>query len=182
MKTLIIFLVVSIPVVYYSRRNIFKINTHGFYRFLAWECIAWLFACNMFVWFKDFFSLHQMISWILLIYSIIVLIPGVIQLKKMGQSKEERKDDALYAFEKTTQLVDTGIYKYIRHPLYSSLIFLTWGILLKQPDLILFLVAAFSTICLYITARRDEKECIGYFGDTYREYMKRSKMFVPYVF
>lgn len=31
----------------------------------------------------------------------------------------------LFAFEKTSTLVYSGIFKYIRHPLYSPLIFLT---------------------------------------------------------
>ena len=37
-------------------------------------------------------------------------------------------------------------------------------------------------VMLYITAIFDEKECIVYFGDKYKEYMKRSKMFIPYIF
>jgi protein-S-isoprenylcysteine O-methyltransferase Ste14 len=35
---------------------------------------------------------------------------------------------------------------------------------------------------LFLAARRDEVECLAYFGDAYRAYMERSKMFVPYLF
>jgi protein-S-isoprenylcysteine O-methyltransferase Ste14 len=38
------------------------------------------------------------------------------------------------AIEKTTILVTTGAYRYIRHPLYSSLLFLAWGIFFKAPS------------------------------------------------
>jgi protein-S-isoprenylcysteine O-methyltransferase Ste14 len=31
------------------------------------------------------------------------------------------------------------------------------------------------------TARADEAECVRYFGQPYREYMKRTRMFVPWL-
>jgi len=53
-------------------------------------------------------------------------------MKKIGKPGMNRDNKALYQFEKTSELIDTGIFKYIRHPLYSSLLFLTWGIFLKN--------------------------------------------------
>ena len=44
------------------------------------------------------------------------------------------------------------------------------------------IVALLSSGFLYLTALRDELECIEYFGDDYRRYMKRSKRFVPFIF
>jgi len=34
----------------------------------------------------------------------------------------------------------------------------------------------------YLTSRYDEKECIAYFGEKYTGYMKRTRMFIPFVF
>lgn len=34
---------------------------------------------------------------------------------------------------------------------------------------------------LYLTALFDEKECVKYFGNRYREYMKRTKRFIPFI-
>ncbi|HOW30982.1 MAG TPA: isoprenylcysteine carboxylmethyltransferase family protein, partial [Bacteroidales bacterium] len=84
-------------------------------------------------------------------------------------------------FEKTTELVETGLYQYVRHPLYGSLIFLTWGVLLKHPTTQLIVVASVTTLFYFLTARKDELECIAYFGEKYSAYMKRSKMFIPFV-
>jgi protein-S-isoprenylcysteine O-methyltransferase Ste14 len=114
--------------------------------------------------------------------SIYVVLAGIYYLRKKGGSKQERADNTLYAFEKTNQLVDSGIYRYIRHPLYSSLLYLTWGIFLKHITLSLCIIALLSSVFLYITARLDEKECIRYFGNQYADYMKKSKMFIPFVF
>lgn len=181
-RSLIIFIILSIPVIYISRRNIYKIRSHGFYRFLSWECILWLFSINIFFWFKDPFSPGQLISWILLIYSIFPVVAGIMELKKAKRSFTDRNSEELFDFERTSELVQTGIYKYIRHPLYSSLLFLTWGIWLKNTNMTLLFIALASSIFLFFTAKMDEKECKAYFGQAYRNYMKKSKMFIPYLF
>lgn len=181
MTNLLIFGLLSFPVICISKRNLFKPKSHGFYRFLSWECILWLFASNYRLWFNDPLSTHQIFSWLLLFIAIYPVIAGTIQLKKKGNSGKLREDQTLFQFEKTSTLVDSGIYKYIRHPLYSSLIFLTWGIFLKNTTLFLFVIAAFSTVFLYLAARFDEKECLEYFGEKYTGYMKRSKRFIPFL-
>jgi protein-S-isoprenylcysteine O-methyltransferase Ste14 len=182
MECLILFGILSIPVVAISWRTLFKAKSHGFYRFFAWECIIWLFASCYRFWFDNPFAIAQIFSWIFLIFSGYSVIAGVILLKKVGKPGVGRNEEALYQFEKTSDLVEQGIYKYIRHPLYSSLLFLNWGIFLKNPTVSLFVVAMISSICLYLTAIFDEKECIVFFGDRYKEYMIKTKRFIPFVF
>jgi protein-S-isoprenylcysteine O-methyltransferase Ste14 len=93
----------------------------------------------------------------------------------------QREDPSLYQFEKTSELVTTGIFRYIRHPMYSSLLFLTWAIWLKKPVLPGIIIALASSILLFLTALADEKECKVWFGDTYVEYMRRTKRFIPFL-
>ena len=178
----ILFWVLSIPVIIISWRTLFNLKSHGFYRFLSWECIIWLFVSNYPYWFKDPLSLPQIFSWIFLVASGYTILAGVITLKRKGKAGKERDDSNLYTFEKTSELVDTGIYKYIRHPLYASLLYLTWGTCLKNPTWILLLISVASSIFLLITALLDEKECTMFFGEKYKEYMKRSKRFIPFLF
>lgn len=175
-----IFLILSIPILYISWRSIFSFKNHGFYRFIAWECILWLIISNITFWFKDWYSLHQIISWVLLFSSIPILVFGVIEMKKSGK-QDQHRDTSLYQFEKTSTLVETGIFKYIRHPLYCSLLFLTWGVFFKQMDPILLGYSIVSSIALFLTAKMEEKENIRYFGDIYLEYRNRSKMFIPFL-
>jgi protein-S-isoprenylcysteine O-methyltransferase Ste14 len=181
MERLIVFGILSVPVITISWRTLFKIKSHGFYRFFSWECIIWLFVTNYKFWFDNPFSINQIFSWIFLLFSGYLIITGVILMKKKGKPRKERDVKALYEFEKTSELIDSGIFSYIRHPLYSSLLFLTWGIFLKNITDSLFVVALLSTVFLYLTAIFDEKECIKYFGDQYSEYMKRSKRFIPFI-
>jgi len=181
MERLIVFGILSLPVIYLSWRALFKINSHGFYRFFSWECILWLFVSNYNYWFVDALSIKQIFSWIFLFYSVYLIIAGVALMQKKGKQVNTRDDAALFQFEKTSELIDTGIFKYIRHPLYSSLLFLTWGIFLKNTTYFLLFVTISSTVFLYLTALFDEKECIQYFGNQYREYIKRTKRFIPFV-
>jgi len=181
MDRYIIFGILSILIISVSWRTLFNIKSYGFYRFFSWECIVWLFATNYKSWFDNPFSFEQIISWIFLLLSGYLVIVGVMQMKKTGMPTNNRNKKALYQFEKTTELIDIGIFKFIRHPLYSSLLFLTWGIFLKDISTKLLIIAILSTIFLYLTAIFDEKECISFFGEEYREYMKRSKRFIPYI-
>lgn len=181
MEKLIAFVTISVLLISLSGKSIFKFRSHGFYRFLSWECIAWLLVNNLKYWFDNPLGTRQICSWILLGISIYLVIAGVILLKTIGKPTASRDDESLFVFEKTSNLVSSGIFKFIRHPLYSSLIFLTWGIFLKNPTAVLFAIAALSTIFLYLTAIFDERECVQYFGEKYLRYRKQTKMFIPFV-
>ncbi|MBN1415244.1 MAG: isoprenylcysteine carboxylmethyltransferase family protein [Bacteroidales bacterium] len=180
MYKVIAFIALSIPVVIISWRSIFSFKHHGLYRFLTWECILWLGVNNAAYWFEDPFGMKQIISWIFLFYSIYPVTAGMLLMNKMGKPDKTR-EDSLHTFEKTTELIETGIFKYIRHPLYSSLLFLTWGIFFKHTTVTLLVITLLSTVFLFATALIEEKENIAFFGEKYKEYMKRTKMFVPFL-
>jgi protein-S-isoprenylcysteine O-methyltransferase Ste14 len=118
----------------------------------------------------------------LLFVSFIPLGFGVHFLRTQGKPIEKREGDpSLLAFEKTTNLVTSGIYKYIRHPLYCSLLLLTWGIFFKHPILTAATLAVTATAFLVFTAKADESECIRFFGEQYKNYMRKTKRFIPFV-
>jgi len=181
MERYLVFGILSLPILILSWRTLTKVHSHGFYRFFSWECIAWLLASNYKFWFENPFCISQIFSWIFLFLGAYLVIAGAILLKKAGKPVGSRNEEALFEFEKTSELVDTGIFKYIRHPLYSSLIFLTWGIFLKRPTFPLFIISVLSTAFLYFTAMFDEKECVQYFGEKYQEYMKHTHRFIPFL-
>lgn len=182
MKT-IIFIVGTILLIVISWKSLLSMRSHGFYRFFAWEAILALFLLNVDFWFYKPFAWNQLIAWFLLVVSLIPLVFGVYSLRTLGNPVKEREaDPSLLAFEKTTTLVTSGIYKYIRHPLYSSLLLLNWGIFFKAPSWIGFVLAIAATFFLLATAKADESECTRFFGSPYQEYMKQTKRFIPYAF
>lgn len=165
-----------------SWRAVRSPQSHGFYRFFAWEAILGLLVLNGPVWFVDRYALHQRLSWLLLFASLLLLFAGLYQLRRMGRPDGQRTDAELFAFERTSQLVTSGIFRLIRHPLYASLLLLAWGVACKQPNGMSLVLALLASLALWLTAKRDEAECLLQFGEAYRDYMQRSKMFIPWLF
>jgi protein-S-isoprenylcysteine O-methyltransferase Ste14 len=183
MVKLIVFATVSACLIYISRTSLLAPRSHGFHRFFAWEFIVALILLNVEKWFHDPFSWYQIISWFLLFVSIVPLALGIRSLLGRGRPAEHREDDVnLLGFEKTTELVTTGIYRHIRHPMYASLLYLAWGVFFKDPSLSGALLVFPATLFLLTTAKADERECIRYFGEHYRKYMEKTRMFVPFLF
>jgi protein-S-isoprenylcysteine O-methyltransferase Ste14 len=156
-------------------------RSHGFYRFFAWESLLLLLLLNMRRWFDLPFSPHQLVSWPLLTISLFLFVESVRLLRKLGKPSASRDDKPLLGAEKTTVLVTDGLYRHIRHPMYSSLLFLGWGIFFKLPSWLGGLLAFAATAFLVVTARVEERENTRYFGDAYRAYADRTDMFIPRV-
>jgi protein-S-isoprenylcysteine O-methyltransferase Ste14 len=133
---LIAYAALSAVLIYISRASLRASHSHGFYRFFALEFITALYILNIDVWFLDPFSWNQLVSWFLLIVYLIPLAFGIRSLRAQGKPVVQRDSEPqLLAFEKTSTLVTTGIYHYIRHPLCSSLLLLAWGDLFQRSHL-----------------------------------------------
>ncbi|HSR34002.1 MAG TPA: isoprenylcysteine carboxylmethyltransferase family protein [Anaerolineae bacterium] len=179
---LVTFLLATAGLGYVSRAWLVNPRSHGFYRFFSWEAILVLGLLNMELWFRDPFSWHQIISWCFLAVSGYLVIHSVHLLWLLGKPSSKREGEPLFEFEKTTRLVTVGIYRYIRHPMYSSLLFLAWGVFFKKPSWAGGLLAVVATLFLVAAGKIEEAEDIRYFGEAYREYIKRTKMFIPALF
>ncbi len=182
----LLFVAASVALAYVSRRPLAAPRSHGFPRFFAWECMVALLLLDFVSleqWFADPLSLRQLASWVLLVGSIVPAVLGGLQLLRQGRPDPRPEHDAsLFGFEKTTALVTTGVYRYVRHPLYGSLLLLTWGVFLKRPSWPGVVLALAASILLTVTARREEGENVAFFGDAYRAYMRHSTRFIPFVF
>ncbi|GBD88449.1 isoprenylcysteine carboxyl methyltransferase (ICMT) family protein [bacterium BMS3Abin03] len=177
-----IFIGLSVIIVFVSRKSLRNFRSHGFYRLFAFESITALILLNLDYWFYNPFSILHIISWLLLIISGYLVIHGFLLLYKKGNQNNQRRYHSLLKLEKTTKLVTAGIYRYIRHPLYSSLFFLGWGVFFKQISFLSVCLVVAATVFLTLTAKIEEAENLSYFGDAYKSYMKKTKMFIPFLF
>ena len=177
------FIIRSTLIIWVSLPALNQPQSHGFTRTFAWEAIAILIAINLRYWFIDPLGWHQIIAWVLLIFSLVLIIPAVRLFRSKGKLDPSREDEpSLVGIEKTTELVTSGWYRFIRHPFYSSLLFLAWGAAFKHLTWLIVILALIATTFLVITARREEAENIRFFGQAYREYMSGTKMFIPFIF
>lgn len=179
---LIVFVILTVGIAWLSRRSLREFRSHGFYRFFAWELILGLVLLNLDVWFSDPFSWHQLISWPLLLVSLYLIVHAVVLFRTAGGAGNREGDPTLIGIEKTGHLVTSGPYRYIRHPFYSSLLFLALGAFFKQPSWLGGVLCALAIIMLVATAKIEEVENIAFFGEEYRTYMQQTKMFVPFIY
>ena len=108
------------------------------------------------------------IGYAVIILGIAFVIPSFISLKHKGKPES--------GWEQTSVLIDSGVYRIVRHPLYLGSAIATLGIMLviqSVPSTILGLVAIF---CFWMASKKEDAFNIDKFGDAYQEYMKKVPM------
>ncbi len=176
------YLLAFTTITWLSRKPLRHPGSHGFYRFFAWQGILCLFAFHHPFWVASSLSPQSHLSTVLMASSIGLVFAGWLELKQRGRASTDRKDEALYDFEKTTTLVSSGVFRFIRHPMYASLLLLAWGAFWQRPTDLGILVLAITTICLLLTARADERECLAHFGSSYATYKEKTWAFFPWIY
>jgi protein-S-isoprenylcysteine O-methyltransferase Ste14 len=174
MAGILLFIILSVPILAISWDSLLHPRTHGFYRFFAFEAILALILINRGYWFSQPFSAFQILSWLLLLASIILAIHSFWLLRRIGRPQGR--------IENTTLLVASGTYRYIRHPRYASLLLFAAGAFLKHPSpagigLLVGIIAL-----LIATAKVEEGENLKRFGTVYAEYMKNTRLMIPFLY
>ena len=177
-----VFALISMPILWVSRRSLGHPASHGFFRFFAFEAILALMLLNAPGWFADPLGVLQLVSWFLLSLSLLFVVWGFALLRRLGGFSPAAEASPSFDWESTGRLVTTGIYGYIRHPMYSSLLFLAWGAVLKSVTIGSVLLGVAASLALTATARSEEVENVARFGHQYREYMGRTRRFVPFLY
>ncbi len=78
------------------------------------------------------------------------------------------------------ELVTSGPYAYVRHPIYSGIMLAMIGSALAVGFFWLALFVLYFAYFLF-SARTEEKMMLAQFPDTYPAYRRRTKMLIPYV-
>jgi protein-S-isoprenylcysteine O-methyltransferase Ste14 len=84
--------------------------------------------------------------------------------------------------QKDHQLIQTGLYKYVRHPSYTGALITFTGFGLSLNHWISFVLVFSSAIISFnIRMNLEENALISLFGDTYRDYKNRTWKVLPFV-
>ena len=75
-------------------------------------------------------------------------------------------------------MVNSGVYRYIRHPQYLCLAFSAFGLLTMWPRVIIFLLFVGMLFAYYFLARVEERRMLPA-DPGYADYMRRTGMFLP---
>jgi len=108
------------------------------------------------------------IGYTVIVLGVALVIPAFISLKHKGKPES--------GWEHATELIKSGVYGIVRHPLCLGCAIAMIGIMLviqSVPSTILGLVAIF---CFWMASWKEDAFNIEKFGDEYREYMERVPM------
>ena len=171
MVNLIFFGIFSCLLLFFT---LFRSHPYRFPRFLVFESILSLIFLNAESWFVDPLSCLQCISWFFLFASLMLALHGFFLIKTKGKPAGD--------FEDTTLLITNGAYRYIRHPLYTSLLFFGLGAFLKDPSLLGLGLFAVLVAGVVLTANIEEQHNRDRFGRDYEEYCQKTKRFIPFIY
>ena len=177
--SIVIFVCASLVLAALCRRQLVNPRCHGFYRFFAIEALLAL-ACINLAKPPQLFGVLGIASGVFASGSAILVLSALAHLRRARHSARTACPEN-FAFENTSELITDGLYQYIRHPMYSSLLLLGIGLSLQKPDLWSGLLLALVILFCWLTARTEEVENFAFFGAEYRAYQKRSHMLIPYV-
>jgi protein-S-isoprenylcysteine O-methyltransferase Ste14 len=124
------------------------------------------------IWDNPIISLFGVI---ILIIGGFVTVFGRAQLSKYGSGVLRIKNDH--------RLITTGIFSYIRHPVYTGGLMGIIGIYLSFRSIIMLFVV--STLYFFVIRHRllfEEQLLLKKFGEEYRNYMKRTKRLFPFLY
>jgi protein-S-isoprenylcysteine O-methyltransferase Ste14 len=117
---------------------------------------------------------NAIVAWSALAVAVTAFVATLICWKKMGRSWRMGINP-----NDKTQLIISGPYAYLRHPIYalSSLLMLCTMAILPSPAMLT--VGVIHLILLQWEARREEKYLTALHGPTYGDYAARTGRFVP---
>ncbi len=83
--------------------------------------------------------------------------------------------------EKNYALVIAGMNKYVRHPLYSGTMLFVLGFFLWQPYFKNLMLMILMWAYLAIGIIYEERKLVKLYGDVYKNYQKKVKKMIPYI-
>jgi protein-S-isoprenylcysteine O-methyltransferase Ste14 len=84
--------------------------------------------------------------------------------------------------QESHELVTSGPYSWVRHPIYAGDILALIGTFLADGRLRVLILFVVVTIGMFIRSRMEDKLMAQQFPETYPEYKKRVKALIPRVF
>ncbi len=113
---------------------------------------------------------------ILLIIFILSLLPGIYAILIMKFNfniAPDLKTGAIFVYK--------GPYRYIRHPMYATIIVSLICLIINYFTIIRFIIYLILLIVLIIKMKFEENILLKEFDD-YKDYVKRTKKIIPFVF
>ncbi len=115
--------------------------------------------------------------------SLIFIVPGIIIMVKCIR-KYFFDLSGIQSFQKDKPAINltlqqTGLHKYVRHPLYFGTLLFVWGLFLLFPLLSNLIAAVILTVYVVIGIQLEETKLFLEYGEEYKRYSKRVPKLIP---
>jgi protein-S-isoprenylcysteine O-methyltransferase Ste14 len=146
-------------------------------RFIWFPAISLWFVIPLVVAFRGARLLwsNRVLEWTGVAIAIIAFGATLVCWRRMGKSWRMGIDPG-----ERTQLVFTGPYAYVRHPIYSGILLAALGTALAGTGFGIGLFV-FASIIFLSRIGKEEKIMLGLFPNEYPAYQARTKRLVPFV-
>jgi len=84
-------------------------------------------------------------------------------------------------FKEGHELIETGPYGFVRHPIYTSLLLMLLGTVVGGNSLVAWFGLPFYLLGFWIKLKQEEQLLTRHFPDTYPAYKKRVKALIPFI-
>ena len=106
-----------------------------------------------------------------------VLQTGGLRFVGLQQALNGGEGEALIAGRKTEELVISGLYRWVRHPLYSCGLIILWLTPLMSWNVLALDLGL--TAYILIGIRFEERKLLAEFGQAYADYQRRTPALLP---
>ena len=80
------------------------------------------------------------------------------------------------------ELITSGPYSFVRHPIYSGLLLMILGVTLYVGSFAWLVLFVLFFIGAYFKAMKEEELMVKQFSQEYNEYRRRVKAIIPFIF
>lgn len=129
---------------------------------LLWNIIEW--------------DLPILARWVGLVLFIVGVLLSVYSRIVLGSVYSTARN-----FSRPNRLIQHGSYRYIRHPIYSGTLLMGLGFELAVASYLFFAVFTLGAVVIYLCSREEERR-LAKWSPEYRDYQKRTKRFIPFIF
>ena len=116
----------------------------------------------------------QIISTMLAILGLVIAIVARIRLAGNWSATLDLK--------KGHTLITTGIYQYVRHPIYTGLLLMLFATMLVYLSILEILIFLFVFIMIIIRMKNEEELMTKTFPKEYLAYKRRTKKLIPFIY
>lgn len=120
------------------------------------------------VWSIYYLKPLKVIGFLLYIPSFYLVVSAFVSLAHKGNPES--------GWEDTKALASTGVFRFVRHPLYLGTALWSVGVVFVFPSVPSIIIGLIVIFCSLMASIKEDFYNIKKFGDEYREYMKRVPM------